>query len=214
MKKITLILFALFIMKDISAQKSWSQNTRGIPSSVSINEFTKVGDNLYAAGTFMDTKTFTSEIRLYKSSDNGVNWIQVETNGLKLLSGNAIFNSKGKLLVSGTIVQSPMEFSIHSSEDNGLTWSQNTRGITSSVSINEFTKVGDDLYAAGTFMDTKTFTSEIRFYKSSDNGVNWKQVETNDLKLLTGNTIFNSKGKLLMSGTIVQSPMEFSIYCR
>jgi len=49
-------------------------------------------------------------------------------------------------------------------------------------------------------------------YKSLDNGLNWKQVETNGLELLTGNALFNFKGKLFMSGTIVQAPMEFSIY--
>jgi hypothetical protein len=59
-------IVCIFFIKDISAQESWSQNTSGITSSVSIDEFKKTGDNLYTAGTFTDTKTFISEISLFK----------------------------------------------------------------------------------------------------------------------------------------------------
>ena len=203
----------IFFSKITYSQKDLSNITLiDIPSNVAINGFINIGEDLYAIGHYTDNKTFVSEIRLFKSSDNGDTWSRIEPKGLDLLTGNSFFNSKGRLFTSGTSVLFPIEFSVYSSKDNGLSWNRVTNGIPSNVAINGFINIVEDLYAIGHYTDNKTFVSEIRLFKSSDNGDTWSSIDTEGLGLLTGNSFFNSRGELFISGTSVLYPIEFSVY--
>ena len=59
---------------------------------------------MYACGHYI-TEQFTSQVRLYKSKDKGNCWEQVATPGLETLTGNAFFDYKGSLFVSGSTSQ-------------------------------------------------------------------------------------------------------------
>jgi hypothetical protein len=215
MKKI--IVFSLLLIINFSAysQSEWKTTNIGIPSSVAINEFTAIGNVIFACGhhLFLNGASFESEIRLYKSSDNGISWSQVQTKGLTLLTGNSLFNFNNKLFISGAASKTWGDYAIYSSSDNGITWSQ-LNGIPSSVAINEFTAIGNEIFACGhhLFLNGASYESEIRLYKSSDNGISWSQVQTKGLTLLTGNSLFNFNNKLFISGAASKTWGDYSIY--
>ena len=70
-----------------------------------------VGD-LYACGHFI-SEQFTSEARLYKSTNGGQSWEQVATPGLETLTANAIFEHKESLFISGSLSQMGQKYGVY-----------------------------------------------------------------------------------------------------
>jgi len=103
MKKSIIIIFTIIQTLFVNAQVSWEISSGGISSSVAISEIVVSGDDLFACGTYMNVTTYKSEVRLYKSTDNGSSWSQQSTNGLGLITGNTIFNHNGILFISGAV---------------------------------------------------------------------------------------------------------------
>ena len=95
MRKV-LLFTAVFATISVFAQ-NWKKDGNGIPERVAVNEFIVLDNILYACGHYI-SEQFTSEVRIYKSDNNGANWEQVATPGLETLTGNAIFDYKGSFL--------------------------------------------------------------------------------------------------------------------
>ena len=70
-----------------------------------------IGD-LYACGHFI-SEQFTSEARLYKSTNGGQSWEQVATPGLETLTANAIFEHKESLFISGSLSQMGQKYGVY-----------------------------------------------------------------------------------------------------
>ena len=189
---------------------NWSENGKGIPERVAINEFVVINNDLYACGHFI-SEQFVSEARMYKF--NGKNWSQVAMKGLGTKTMNAIFDFNGILFTSGSLSPNGAEqkYGVYCSKDNGSSWGVSGKGIPERVAVNEFIIIGGELYACGHFISPQ-FTSEVRLYKSNDNGANWEQVATPGLKTLTGNAIFDYKGTLFVSGSMSQMGQQYGVY--
>ncbi len=96
----------------------------------------------------------TDEAGLYKSNDNGTNWIQVYPRTV-----SSVIISESNLLI-GT------GFGLLLSTNNGSTWSDVNNGITNIVL--SFSKVGEKLFA-------RTWDS---VFISTNNGLNWTNVNS------------------------------------
>ena len=110
MKKGILILL-LFVATTVFAQ-NWVKDGNGIPERVAINEFIVLNGDLYACGHFI-SEQFTSEARLYKSTNGGQSWEQVATPGLETLTANAIFEHKESLFISGSLSQMGQKYGVY-----------------------------------------------------------------------------------------------------
>ena len=212
MKKVFLTIL-VFCASCIYAQ-NWVMDGNGIPERVAINEFIVLNNELYACGHFISPQ-FTSDARLYKTTDDGNTWNQVTMSGLGTKTMNAIFDFNGTLFTSGSLSPNGAEqkYGVFFSKDNGNTWEKSGNGIPERVAVNEFITIDGELYACGHFI-TEQFTSQVRLYKSKDNGTNWEQVATPGLETLTGNAIFDYKGTLFVSGSIAQMGPKYGVYLR
>ena len=194
--------------------QDWVKDGNGIPDRVAINEFIVLNNDLYACGHYI-SEQFTSEARLYKTSNDGKDWSQVPMKGLETKTMNTIFDFNGTLFSAGALTPNGAEqkYGVYSSKDNGASWAANGKGIPERVAVNEFIVIGEELYACGHFISPQ-FTSEVRIYKLNDNGANWEQVATPGLKTLTGNAIFDYKGTLFVSGSTNQMSPQYGVYIK
>ena len=214
MKKGVLVLLP-FVATTVFGQ-NWVKDGNGIPERVAINEFIVLNDELYdelyACGHFI-SEQFTSEARLYKSTNGGKNWNQVTMTGLEVKTMNAIIDYKGTLFTSGSlsINGAQQQYGVYCSHDDGATWEKNGSGIPERVAINEFIVLNNELYACGHFI-SEQFTSEARLYKSTNGGQSWEQVATPGLETLTANAIFEHKGLLFISGSLSQMGQKYGVF--
>ena len=210
MKKGILILL-LFVATTVFAQ-NWVKDGNGIPERVAINEFIVLNGDLYACGHFI-SEQFTSEARLYKSTNGGQSWEQVTMTGLETKTMNAIFDYNGTLFTSGSLSLNgaQQQYGVYCSHDNGATWEKSGSGIPERAAINEFIVLNGDLYACGHFI-SEQFTSEARLYKSTNGGQSWEQVATPGLETLTANAIFEHKESLFISGSLSQMGQKYGVY--
>ena len=91
---------------------TWEKSGSGIPERAAINEFIVLNGDLYACGHFI-SEQFTSEARLYKSTNGGQSWEQVATPGLETLTANAIFEHKESLFISGSLSQMGQKYGVY-----------------------------------------------------------------------------------------------------
>ena len=97
---------------------------------------------------------------VYRSIDNGENWIVVN-NGLPKTSLISTF------LISGTNLFISTKTGVYLSTDNGANWIERNTGIVIPA-VYSITKSGENLYAAASSM----------IYRSTNNGTTWVQVKT------------------------------------
>ena len=76
------------------------------------SELLLTSGDLYACGHFI-SEQFTSEARLYKSTNGGQSWEQVATPGLETLTANAIFEHKESLFISGSLSQMGQKYGVY-----------------------------------------------------------------------------------------------------
>ena len=204
MKKVFLTIL-VFCASCIYAQ-NWVMDGNGIPERVAINEFIVLNNELYACGHFISPQ-FTSDARLYKTTDDGNTWNQVTMSGLGTKTMNAIFDFNGTLFTSGSLSPNGAEqkYGVYSSKDNGSSWSENGNGIPERVAINEFIVLNNELYACGHFISPQ-FMSEPKLYKFI-NG-KWNQVSMSGLGIKTMNAIFDFNGTLFTSGSLSPNGAE------
>ena len=186
--------------------QDWVKDGNGIPDRVAVNEFIVLNNDLYACGHYI-SEQFTSEARLYKTSNDGKDWSQVPMKGLETKTMNTIFDFNGTLFSAGALTPNGAEqkYGVYSSKDNGASWAANGKGIPERVAINEFIVVGGELYACGHFISPQ-FTSEARMYKY--NGKEWSQFSMSGLDTKTMNAIFDFNGTLFTSGSLSPNGAE------
>jgi photosystem II stability/assembly factor-like uncharacterized protein len=102
--------------------------------------------------------------RIFKSTNNGADWTQLNT-----------FQAQSFALNGDYVYAGGFNGSITISSDNGSSWIQSNLGTNSNVK--QLLVVGNDLYAA----------TDAGVFKSINNGIDWTQINTG----LT-NTVINS----------------------
>ena len=108
---------------------NWTASSTGLPTNVTIYKLVEIGGNLYAC----------SNLDLYESTDNGMTWNSVSTNGAKVYNG--LFNhAGGRRLIHTT-------FGMEKSDDNGTSWDTLTTSIKSSTVCGFMQGSNDTVYA-------------------------------------------------------------------
>ena len=152
------------------AQNIQWQQTNG-PYGGYIRCFGQSGSTLFAG---------TNDGGIYRSSNNGLSWEQVNT-GLTNKDVRSLIVS-GSTLFAGT-----SGGGVYRSDNNGSSWEQVNMGLTS-ISVTSLTVSGNGTIFAGTFGGG--------LYRSSNNGSSWEQVNTGLMNTsvqsltVSGSTIF------------------------
>src|SRR5262245_58282079 len=141
--KFTFYLFAIFLYCFSGANAQWTQTNL---KSQYVLSMTSNGGYVLA-GTYNNG--------VYRSSDNGLTWTQVN-NGLGNLNIRGLTTHNGKVY-AGT------EAGAFVTADNGLTWTDISYGLAGIYAIYDFVFVGSDILV-GTLNSV---------YKSTDNGATW-----------------------------------------
>lgn len=136
----------------------------------------------------MDTVIFAATWgtnKVFKSSDNGDNWIQCNTAILPTLEDPCIFVSGNNVFV-GTFAHG-----VFLSTDSGDNWVEVNNGIPANANVREFTASGSNVFAA---------TRGGGIFLTTDNGTSWNAVNTG---LTTGliESIMTNTNQDLFAGT-------------
>lgn len=158
--KSTVLVFCLsfLVISSLSAQEAPWEKTAG-PPGLEVTVIYETNNILYA-GT--DTQG------VYKSTDNGLNWIAAN-NGIERTSISDLIASGGNLLAA-VGAKCPGSTNVFKSTDGGATWS-GTTGL-SERDVISFAIKGSSVYA--TFFNGDPKHSGIS--RSGDNGNTWKEV--------------------------------------
>ncbi|MCK9408119.1 MAG: T9SS type A sorting domain-containing protein [Bacteroidetes bacterium] len=172
MKSTTRFLLLMYLLNGsidpLLAQ--WSQ-TNGL-SGRKVNEIITFGANLFAG----------TDGGVFRSTDNGANWIQVNTG----LTDTTIV----ALAVLDTIIFAGDAASgVFRSNDNGTNWSEVNSGLTDTF-ISDLLVVGSTLFA-GTGDGGKMF-------RSQNYGTTWAQI-TNGLSFYDGTVLVSSAGNIYLA---------------
>jgi photosystem II stability/assembly factor-like uncharacterized protein len=113
-----------------------------------------------------------STMKLIRSSDDGNNWMHIDTTGVPNNLISATSDDAGNLFVVGTdIANNNRTGFLYRSTDKGASWSKIVNGINTLSTIKFF--VNNHLFAYD-----KTFSNN-GLYHSSDNGRTWKLLVSN-----------------------------------
>jgi len=175
--KRTIAVLCLFFLTvfSLSAQQLW-EKTAG-PPGIEVSVIYETNNIVYAG-----TKTQG----IYKSTDNGLNWVAANA-GIELTLIHDLIASGGNLLaaVSGRSSACPGSNNVFKSTDNGATWSP-TSGLSGKI-VNSFAIKGSFVYAGFSAI------SGSGLWRSSDNGNTWQEVaspiENGDKIFVSGNAI-------------------------
>lgn len=212
MKKCFIICF-LFCVTSLYSQ-DWVKDGNGIPERVAINDFVILNNELYACGHYI-SEQFTSEARLYKTSD-GKEWNQISMSGLGLKTMNAMIELNGTLFAAGSISSNGAEqkYRVYCSKDNGSNWTEIDKEIPERVTINDFYIHEKEHLVAGGHFISEQFTSEPRYYIYMHNEF-WVGGEIERVELKTINAFLYFNGNLFAAGSLSPNGAEqkYGIYC-
>ncbi len=172
MKNVFRFLFLMCLLHTAinSLHAQWSQ-TSG-PLQASVNELLYSGTTLFAG----------TNRGVYRSSDDGASWTQVN-NGF---AGDTMIVA---LAISGTtLFAGDWVNGVFRSTDNGANWTQVNSGMSDTY-ISDLLVVGSTLFA-GTGDGGKMF-------RSQNDGTNWEQI-TNGLSFYDGTTLTASGGNIYL----------------
>jgi photosystem II stability/assembly factor-like uncharacterized protein len=153
------VFFLVFLLWNIQMKGQWTK-TNG-PEGMSINAFYTYNNILFAA---------TNAKGVYKSFDNGLNWVASNTPQTSNLDLLCIHSDDSYIFVGG------LGTGVLRSADNGITWEIVNTGMG--------TQTVNCLLAAGGYLFAGTIGSGI--YRSADHGSTWISVNQN---LLTSSFI-------------------------
>jgi photosystem II stability/assembly factor-like uncharacterized protein len=138
------------VYKSTNGGALWTGSSLGVAA-------THIRSFLYKAngtGGF-DLFAGTNENSLYRSTDNGISWITINT-GLTNASVEAIGHNGTDLFVGG--------FSgVYRSTDNGTTWSAANTGLPAATTMRTFASLGSSVFVG----------SSAGVHRSTNNGANW-----------------------------------------
>lgn len=136
--KSTVLIFCLsfLFISPLSAQHAPWEKTAG-PPGLTVHVIYKTNNIVYAG---------TETQGVYKSTDNGLNWIAAN-GGIELTAVNDLIASGGNLLVAASSRSSacPSSNNVFKSTDNGVTWSA-TSGLSGQI-VQSFAIKGSFVYA-------------------------------------------------------------------
>jgi photosystem II stability/assembly factor-like uncharacterized protein len=160
MKKIFIIIMFLFPETFFAQNMGW-KHTGGPKGGIIGDMVINSNDEIYAGAYGFITPTFEFKYYsgLYKSTDNGNSWIEIETQFDPFRIYALYINNAGHILV-GTDHQGR----IYRSTDNGVTWENNNSGYNTGECW-AFGESNDGILFAG--------SGEGQVYRSTDNGDSW-----------------------------------------
>ena len=148
---------------------TWSLCTLGSSPGEAAYQMTQIGNKIYV-GTNMS---------FYESSDNGLTWTSVSTNGAKVYNG--LKEYKGRWLIHTT-------FGMEYSDDAGTTWDTLTSSIKSSTYCGFVEGAGDTLYS---------YSASGGVHYSVDTGNTWVSIRANltslEVNVMQGMQYFQGK---------------------
>ncbi|MEO8211256.1 MAG: T9SS type A sorting domain-containing protein [bacterium] len=176
-------LYNTGIYRSLDNGNTWQPSSNGILPEGRF-DFIKPSPNgyLYTAsipGAFVDT------MKLYRSSDNGMNWSKIyqpESTGFDRFD----IDASGTLYMAGT--GSSFQATVLRSTDNGNTWNEDI--LEGFFFIDNFTVQGNNLY----------MTSSANIYISTDMGVAWNQIDNGSWQPASISCLaVNSLGNILVT---------------
>ena len=158
--RMSLLSLLFLIVSSLNAQHAPWEKTAG-PPGLKVNVIYNANNILYA-GT--DTQG------VYKSTDNGLNWIAAN-NGIERVLVNDLTSLGGNLLVAAAsrANECPALNNVFKSTDNGVTWNATT-GLSGKIA-RSFAIKDSTIYVTSAFFPGSSGVS-----KSTDNGNTWQQV--------------------------------------
>lgn len=164
-----IILNSTFLIHNCEAQ--WVQMSNGIVYNKGINTFVASGSTIFA-GTESDG--------VYKSTNNGLNWIQTSLNNKQINS----LTANGSTIFAGT------EFDgVYKSTNNGTIWTTQYNVWINHPWIKSLITNGNTIFAA-TYQDV---------FVSYDNGESWTEVYIVSQQLVNSLTL---NGNIVFAGTM------------
>lgn len=146
MKKFLILIFIqLLIVNQNILQAQWVKTNGPYYWHETVKSIAVDNNNVYA-GTYS---------KLYKSTNGGLNWIQINNNGSA--SG---YNS---LVISGNNIFAATDVGIYRSTDAGVNWSLVNSGLPQYTQISAIAIAGNNIFAGGS----------KGVYLSTNNGSNW-----------------------------------------
>ena len=147
---------------------NWTASSTGIATNQTTYQVSEIGGNLYACTNFA----------IYESTDNGLNWAVVSTNGTKVYNG-LFEHSSGRRLIHTT-------FGMEYSDDNGASWDTLTTAIKSSSTCGFVQGTNDTIYA---------YTANDGVFYSVDTGATWVDItgnlSSNEVSFMSDMGLFN-----------------------
>ncbi len=158
MKTITVLFTALILMLVINANAQWVQMSNGMGTDKTIGYLASLGNNVFAS-----TLGNKSTGLIFRSSNNGVDWIDVgwslpgndDVHCIAVLGSNIYAGTSGG--TSGAVWMS---------SDNGSTWVKTSLDNHDVITL---TVIGTTIYA-GTWWHSGTYG----IYSSTNNGISWE----------------------------------------
>ena len=149
MKKLFAILLMLVAM---SANAQWVQMSNGTGNVTYIYDFASSGIYLF---------TLTESNGVFRSSDNGANWVAVN-NGLPLVNNRSIIAKGTSIFVSSTTG------GVYRSTNNGDNWTAVISGLTK-LNVLYFCVSGTNIFAG-------TGGPRGSIFRSTNDGTSWNEV--------------------------------------
>ena len=157
---------------------SWTQVATGNRFSTRTNHSGVVDNegNLYVIGGEVANGSYSNDV--WRSSDNGVSWIQVATGNRFSTRRHHISlkdNDGNLYVIGGEVADGSYSNDVWRSSDNGVSWTQVATGNRFSTRRNHSGVVDNDgnLYVIGGD-DSSYLLNDI--WRSSDNGVSWESI--------------------------------------
>lgn len=162
---------------------SWQESNNGIIAENMFNHIKKSPNGfLYTLGS-----SFDDTLRLYRSSDNGMNWTKLFRPNSSQFHQFTIDGS-GRLYLAGT--SASLQASIIRSTDNGNTWSQIV--LPQFDFTDNLTAFGNNLY----------MTTTAKLYTSTDMGSTWTQLNSGNFGSVRFSSMtINRNGHIFLSIT-------------